>query len=43
MALLGIDNVFFEVLELQKAQHFYHQLGFKQKLAIPNLNAILFP
>lgn len=42
MKLLGIDNIFFEVQELKKAQHFYEQLGFKQKIAIPQLNAILF-
>jgi catechol 2,3-dioxygenase-like lactoylglutathione lyase family enzyme len=42
MNLLGIDNIFFEVLDLQKAQHFYEQLGFKLKLSIPQKKAILF-
>lgn len=42
MKLLGIDIVFFEVLDLQKANKFYQQLGFTQQLVIPKIKAILF-
>ncbi len=42
MKLLGIDNVFFEVADLEKALSFYEKLGFKKKIDIPQLKAILF-
>ena len=42
MKLLGIDNVFFEVPDLEKALSFYEKLGFKKKVSIPQLKAILF-
>ena len=42
MKLLGVDNVFFEVADLEKALSFYEKLGFKKKIAIPQLKAILF-
>lgn len=37
----GIDNIFFEVANLNRAIAFYQQLGFKQKLAIPQIKAML--
>jgi GNAT superfamily N-acetyltransferase len=40
--LLGIDNVFFNVKELSEATTFYEKLGFKVKLSIPRMSAVLF-
>jgi catechol 2,3-dioxygenase-like lactoylglutathione lyase family enzyme len=42
MQLLGIDNVFFEVGDLEKAISFYDQLGFKLKFTIPHISSALF-
>lgn len=41
ISLKGIDNVFFEVLNLRQAVDFYLKLGFKHKLDIPQINAAL--
>lgn len=42
MQLLGIDNVFFEVGDLEKAISFYDRLGFKLKFKIPHISSALF-
>jgi GNAT superfamily N-acetyltransferase len=42
MKILGIDNVFFQVGELEKAVPFYEKLGFILKFKIPRINAALF-
>lgn len=42
MKILGIDNVFFHVLDLKKAAIFFEKLGFVRKLDIPQIHAILF-
>ncbi len=42
MKLLGIDNVFFEVGNLDKAIDFYEKLGFQLKLKIQHIQAALF-
>lgn len=42
MKLLGIDNVFFQVANLEKAILFYEKLGFQLKLKIPQLPGVLF-
>jgi predicted enzyme related to lactoylglutathione lyase len=42
MQFLGIDNVFFEVGDLEKATSFYDQLGFKLKFTIPHISSALF-
>ena len=42
MQLLGIDNVFFEVGDLEKAISFFDQLGFKLKFKIPHISSVLF-
>jgi predicted enzyme related to lactoylglutathione lyase len=41
MKLLGIDNVFFDVTDLEAAIRFYENLGFKLKFKIPHLAAAL--
>lgn len=41
MKLLGIDNVFFEVAELEAAIAFYQKLGFPLKFKIPQLPGAL--
>ena len=42
MELLGIDNVFFQVNDLEKAVLFYQKLGFELKCVIPRVaSAIL--
>lgn len=41
MILKGIDNVFFGVVDLDRALTFYQQMGFKLKFAIPQLKAAL--
>lgn len=42
ITLKGIDNVFFDVQNLKKATDFYQQLGFKKKLEIPQIKAVVF-
>jgi predicted enzyme related to lactoylglutathione lyase len=42
MQLLGIDNVFFEAGDLERAIRFYGQLGFKLKFKIPHISSALF-
>lgn len=39
--LLGIDNIFFEVKDLEKAIDFLQKLGFDLKFKIPHINAAL--
>ena len=41
MKLLGIDNVFFEVGNIEDAIEFYEQLGFQLKFKIPHMNGAL--
>lgn len=42
MQLLGIDNVFFEVGDLEKTISFYNRLGFKLKFKISHISSALF-
>ncbi len=42
MKLLGIDNVFFEVGNIEDAITFYEQIGFQLKFKIPHMNGALF-
>ena len=42
MELLGIDNVFFQLRDLEKAIPFYERLGFQLKFRIPHLPGALF-
>jgi len=42
MKILGIDNIFFQVGNLEKAIQFYETLGFILKFKIPHINAALF-
>lgn len=42
MKLLGIDNVFLQVKNLDHANQFYQMLGFVPKINIPQIPAILF-
>ncbi len=42
MEILGIDNIFFTVTNLEKAKEFYQKLGFKHKFSIPPIKAALF-
>lgn len=42
MKLLGIDNVFFEVGDIEQAIDFYESLGFELKFKIPHLSGALF-
>lgn len=42
MKILGIDNVFFQVGNLEEAMAFYEKLGFVLKFRIPSKNAALF-
>ena len=41
MNLLGIDNVFFQVGDLEQALPFYKKLGFEVKLRLPHMQAAL--
>jgi len=41
MKLLGIDNVFFEVGNLEKALEFHQKIGFTIKFKIPHLKGAL--
>jgi catechol 2,3-dioxygenase-like lactoylglutathione lyase family enzyme len=41
MQLLGIDNVFFQIGNLEEAVQFYQNLGFKLKFKIPRIAAAL--
>lgn len=42
MQILGIDNVFMQVRDLQEAEIFYQKIGLSLKLRIPHMNALLF-
>ena len=42
MEILGIDNIFFQVGNLEEAIRFYEALGFVLKFKIPRINAALF-
>jgi catechol-2,3-dioxygenase len=42
MQILGIDNVFLQVKNLQDAETFYHNIGFELKLKLPHMKAVLF-
>lgn len=42
MKLLGIDNIFFEVGNIEQAILFYQKLGFTLKFKIPAMQAALF-
>jgi catechol 2,3-dioxygenase-like lactoylglutathione lyase family enzyme len=42
MQILGIDNVFFQIGDIEKAIIYYEQLGFKLKMRIPQIMAALF-
>lgn len=42
MQILGIDNLFMQVRDLQEAEVFYENIGFKLKLRLPHMNALLF-
>lgn len=42
MHLLGIDNIFFQVRDVEKAISFYQNLGFQLKFRIPQIPGALF-
>ena len=42
MKLLGIDNAFFEVGNIDDAIIFYEKIGFQLKFRIPHMNGALF-
>lgn len=42
MKLLGIDNVFFAVDNIEQAIELYEQLGFQLKMRMPHINGALF-
>lgn len=42
MEILGIDNVFMQVRNLQEAKVFYRKLGFELRFEIPHMQALLF-
>ncbi len=42
MHLLGIDNIFFQIGDLEKAIPFYEKLGFRLKFRIPDASSALF-
>lgn len=42
MEILGIDNIFFQIGNLEEAVCFYESLGFVLKFKIPRINAALF-
>lgn len=42
MELLGIDNIFFEVGDIDQAIDFYQNLGLQLKFKIPHISGTLF-
>ncbi len=42
MKILGIDNIFFTVVDINSAIEFYQKIGFELKFKIPNIQSALF-
>ena len=42
MEVLGVDNIFFQVSNLETAIPFYETLGFVLKFKLPHVSAALF-
>lgn len=42
MQILGIDNVFVQVRDLQEAEMFYKKIGLELTLSIPHMKGLIF-